>query len=757
MLSTMANFQRTISVVSAPQCCTSGSSLTLICNATVQPPFLHFPPLVFSSPFFDSRPPNPGPALEDSSTPQQQSSLQSSAHQQSSIISNHQSSGVVSSSNAGQLSKNSLCSGPASSKRTKKSPLDLKCPDCDKVLTSVWGLKTHIRSHRGEKPFKCQVCSYSCVTSSALVRHKRKHSGEKPYKCELCSKFFRSAHSLRLHSKLHSAEKPHTCHLCGKKFIQKKTRDSHLLKHNIFSQCHKSFNDVDHQIIRYESPSKELERSTRSLLSDKISVEINENCLPVKKLRCDHCPFFTSDEKEFKFHKSIHAGMDSKYQCIHCYNIFSDLVQLHLHVPTHFTCQPSPTNGDFTDTSDDDQDDSCNFQKQSKRNSAKYIKLKKKLLICRLCHHEAADERCLSVHEKIHLNKPALQCPKCSRNFWLKYKYNRHVSSHSKDIKQYWCKLCFKSFSTYIRMHNHRLLCSFKKHQFNYNCPECDHHCPNLSSLKNHIQFIHSVQLFQSDQLLNSTHLVSLKRKCNQMEQSSMNTNLLPHSQKSFENAYQCMVCAKKYATSADFIRHWRICRSFSEFELPEPFALCDGKNIMICALCLKTFPSAFKLMAHELRHHFSGNETIFGCRDCYKNFSSPEDCFSHYLRSHQRNWFKTPHLPGNRFKIPHLPGNRFKTPHLKGFEDEQYLGENCDLSIVDSVQESSFGNNSESAPGFHNYIISCDQETLDISICCLDSEPFVLSEHSAITHAHGANFCKSYINSWKGNNKTRK
>ncbi|XP_062560733.1 uncharacterized protein LOC134225014 [Armigeres subalbatus] len=125
------------------------------------------------------------------------------------------------------------------------------CKFCNSSYKYKHALETHLRRHRGDKPYKCTHCEKAFVVPFELRRHMRTHTGAKPYNCGFCDRKFSDFGSKIKHERTHTGERPYVCKICEKSFTYSHVLNSHMLIHTgvkkyACSECGKRFAKSHH-------------------------------------------------------------------------------------------------------------------------------------------------------------------------------------------------------------------------------------------------------------------------------------------------------------------------------------------------------------------------------------------------------------------------------------------------------------------------------------------------------------------------------
>ncbi len=127
------------------------------------------------------------------------------------------------------------------------------CTECGKGFFTNFHLKTHSRSHNGEKPFKCnhENCDKSFSQSSGLKIHTFIHMNIRPFACKICHKKFTQYGHVREHLLTHTDDRPWRCTICNHSFRVKGNLKAHMLIHlgkkpHVCVHCGNRFNQSTH-------------------------------------------------------------------------------------------------------------------------------------------------------------------------------------------------------------------------------------------------------------------------------------------------------------------------------------------------------------------------------------------------------------------------------------------------------------------------------------------------------------------------------
>lgn len=200
------------------------------------------------------------------------------------------------------------------------------CHVCPFITDVKHHLTYHLRNHFNSKPFKCNKCEYSCVNKSMLSSHMKSHTNFYQYRCADCSFAAKYANALKNHLRkekhrpgmvLNPDGSPNPFVIIdvygtrrGPK-IKKDDNGMPILPNSIQENY---MNFVQNQCQFINSPTNQATSLTSSFVNPytqpDTNVESPDNKLPLPRgyIKCDMCPFSTSDREMLTKHMMNHMA-----------------------------------------------------------------------------------------------------------------------------------------------------------------------------------------------------------------------------------------------------------------------------------------------------------------------------------------------------------------------------------------------------------------------------------------------------------------
>uniref|UniRef100_A0A3B3CZS3 C2H2-type domain-containing protein n=1 Tax=Oryzias melastigma TaxID=30732 RepID=A0A3B3CZS3_ORYME len=118
-------------------------------------------------------------------------------------------------------------------KKTKQSPKEKRLSNIKsgKGTRTAHKMSAHMKTKSDEGPYVCEECgkNFGSCLLSYLKTHMRTHRGEKPL-CK-CDRSFSRLYNLKSHMIIHTGEKPFTCKECDRSFNRISNLKSHMITH----------------------------------------------------------------------------------------------------------------------------------------------------------------------------------------------------------------------------------------------------------------------------------------------------------------------------------------------------------------------------------------------------------------------------------------------------------------------------------------------------------------------------------------------
>lgn len=242
--------------------------------------------------------------------------------------------------------------------------------------------------------------------------------------------------------------------------------------------------------------------------------------------------------------KQLDTGDSEDLVCLTCLKKFSNIQNLRRHLRLHITRDSNLPDID----SEADMDDklfkfSCDFCPEKFANKSAYLVHDKthgdKQPECYICNKKYADRYSLRYHLRTHGIGYQIRCELCNKSFPKPSRLQSHINTFHKNIRNFSCSKCDKSFKTRLHLENHTLMHTGERP---HRCDECGEF------------FRHKVSLIAHQRIHGDIrpYVCETCGKCFR-EPSTMKAHMRVHSG---DKPYKCDVCEKSFSQRAGLNYH---------------------------------------------------------------------------------------------------------------------------------------------------------------------------------------------------------
>ncbi|XP_074933627.1 zinc finger protein 462-like isoform X1 [Phalacrocorax aristotelis] len=433
------------------------------------------------------------------------------------------------------------------------------CSQCDRVLMSMQGLRSHERSHLAlamftredkyscqycsfvsafrhnldrhmqthhghHKPFRCKLCPFKSSYNSCLKTHILKaHAGEHAYKCSSCTFSTMTIsqlkeHSLRVHEKALTLPRPRVVGLSAS--LGYHTSKNHTSAEKVEDSNDSSYSeppDVQQQLNHYQSAALARKNNISQIPLSGSAAGVEK---PEAILNCEFCEFSSGYIQSIRRHYRDKHGGKKLFKCKDCsfYTGFKSAFTMHVEAGHSAFPEEGPK---------DLRCPLCLYHTKYKSNMVDHIVLHREERVVPI-------EVCRSKLSK-YLQGVVFRCDKCTFTCSSGESLQQHIEKHN-ELTPYKCQLCY-----YETKHTEEL----------------DTHLRDEHKVSRNFELVGRVNLDQLEQMKGKTESSSSDEEEKELShKTEKRESMMYPDSGALEKRFPCEFCGRSFTEGFEWERH---------------------------------------------------------------------------------------------------------------------------------------------------------------------------------------------------------